>query len=249
MYIQRLLHKFSISAFQKAGKFKFNIKRVTFILLICIVSLKALLMSYKAIENSQENTRLESIQQQQTVTSYEYDLKPIQLQSFSIEEPVTIIIETETVVEDTIEPVEEVIIEYDPPETIYDYFTDKEINMIERLVEAEATGGNLYDKMNVANVIYNRYFSDDFPDTIEGVVFQKTGKYYQFSPIGDKRYYKVEVTQETKEAVYKAFMEPDTTDGALFFCNERDVKNNSFKKWFKSLELIMKDDIGHSFYK
>ena len=78
--------------------------------------------------------------------------------------------------------------------------TDAEIEIFERIVEAEVSTNNYEGKLAVANVILNRIESDIFPDTMKEVVFAKR----QFSPIGDGRYYKVKVTDLTKQVVADA---------------------------------------------
>jgi spore germination cell wall hydrolase CwlJ-like protein len=126
----------------------------------------------------------------------------------------------------------------DEPETIYDVYSTKEIEILQTIVEAEATGATIEGKINVANVILNRVESNEFPDTIEEVVFQKT----QFSPIMDGRFYKVKITKDTIKACEKAFMEKDTTDGSLYF----DCASNSWASRNKT--FVMNDDY-HNFYK
>lgn len=103
----------------------------------------------------------------------------------------------------------------DPPETIYDYYSDKDIEILHRIVEAECTGLEFDKKINVANVIFNRINNEKFPDNIEDVVFQKNP--IQFSPVDDGRYYSVSLEDDTLLAIEYAFMFPDTTGGALFF--------------------------------
>lgn len=125
--------------------------------------------------------------------------------------------------------------------------SNSEITILERITEAEATGGSIEAKMNVANVILNRVKSDRFPNSVESVVFQKNPT--QFSPTSDGRYWSVTVTKETKEAVKRALTEEDTIKGALYFCNPKDVKNLKTQAWFKKLTYIGKDASGHSFYR
>lgn len=103
----------------------------------------------------------------------------------------------------------------DPPETIYDYYSNEDIEILHRIVEAECTGLEFNKKVNVANVIFNRINDENFPDNIEDVVFQKNP--IQFSPISDGRYYSVSPEDDTLLAIEYAFMFPDTTGGALFF--------------------------------
>lgn len=83
-----------------------------------------------------------------------------------------------------------------------------------RIVEAEATGGTLEQKVNVAVCVLNRCFSDEWPDSIEEVVFQKK----QFSPVSDGRYYSVEITDSSREAVRK-LLKKGLTHDCIFFCS------------------------------
>lgn len=80
--------------------------------------------------------------------------------------------------------------------------TEEEIAIFERIVEAEVTTNNYEGKLAVANVILNRIESERFPNTMKDVVFAKR----QFSPISDGRYYKVKVTDLTKEVVQDALL-------------------------------------------
>jgi hypothetical protein len=123
-------------------------------------------------------------------------------------------------------------------------FSDTEIEIIQRITEAEATDQSIESKMNVASVIVNRILDINFPDTVKMVVFQDN----QFSPIDDGRYSEVKITKETIEAVEKV-LEYGVINDALYFCSMKDVKKLSSKEWFKKLKYLFKDDSGHSFYK
>lgn len=129
------------------------------------------------------------------------------------------------------------------PETLTDVYSEEECEILYRIVEAEATGQTVESKQNVANVIFNRVGDDDFPDSIKDVVFQKSDKYYQFSPLGDGRYFEVKITKDTKKACKKAYEEKDTTDGALYF----DIGVKSWASKYKT--YLFTDDAGHRFYK
>jgi N-acetylmuramoyl-L-alanine amidase len=129
-------------------------------------------------------------------------------------------------------------------EIIYKYdVTKAEREILERIVEAEATDQSIDSKKNVGSVIMNRVESNSFPDNIEDVVFQKR----QFSPIEDKRYYKVDITQDTKDAVEEVLLN-GVTNEALYFCNPDDVKSAKNKRWFSKLKYLFTDDANHSFY-
>ena len=75
---------------------------------------------------------------------------------------------------------------------------DKKI--LQRIVEAEAGDQDIRARRLVANVILNRVRSSKFPDTIREVVFAAR----QFSPVSDGRYYTVQVSEKTVEAVEQA---------------------------------------------
>lgn len=144
-------------------------------------------------------------------------------------------------------PTEEPILETEEAETKYASFslTMEEIAILERIVEAEATGGSIDSKIHVAHVILNRCLSDGFPNDVESVVFEKK----QFAPISDGRYYTVEITNSTKEAVRLALTMDDTVGGAVYFALLKNVKNTKTRSWFDTLEFIFMDDLGHSFFR
>lgn len=123
---------------------------------------------------------------------------------------------------------------------------DKEVLL--RIVEAEATGQDVTGKLLVTNVILNRVNSEEFPDTVEEVVFQREGSKYQFSPIRDKRYYKVAISDTTREAVELALYGEDKSQGALYFMSRKHA-NKSNVSWFdRSLTYLMEYGT-HEFFK
>lgn len=111
------------------------------------------------------------------------------------------------------------------------HVTEKEYEILLRIVEAEATDEDVKGKMLVANVVLNRVESDRFPNDIESVVFQKNGNKYQFSPLKDGRYYEVEITETTRLAVDRVLAGEDESMGALFFVC-RELANPKNLKWF-----------------
>lgn len=124
-----------------------------------------------------------------------------------------------------------------------DIYPQAEKEVLYRIVEAEATGKVTEAKKNVASVILNRVHNKDFPNAITEVVFQK----HQFSPIADKRYWSVDVTEETIQAVDEVVKQGTTTE-ALYFVNLENT-SRKMRSWFKKLEYLFTDPSGHSFYK
>jgi len=106
---------------------------------------------------------------------------------------------------------------------------DKEVLL--RIVEAEATGEDVMGRMLVANVILNRVVSEEFPNSIPEVVFSHRGDTYQFAPIKDGRYWKVRITDKTKEAVERVLAGEDYSQGALYFAARR-MANQKAMRWF-----------------
>lgn len=113
-----------------------------------------------------------------------------------------------------------------------------------KIVQAEAGICDTKGRILVANVILNRVRSDEFPDTIPGVVYEK----YQFSPVIDGSIDSCKVTQETIDAVDRALAGEDYSQGALYFMNRRTSSKKNVR-WFDSrLEYLFKHG-DHEFFK
>ncbi|QUH22124.1 cell wall hydrolase [Alkaliphilus sp. B6464] len=118
--------------------------------------------------------------------------------------------------------------------------TDEEIELLERLVHAEAKGESFNGKIAVANVVFNRVRSNDFPNTVKEVILQKG----QFSPINNGSI-KNKPSQETKDAVEKALEGFKVVgDKVLYFLN-RDIATNA---WIPNNKEFAIKIGNHSFY-
>lgn len=130
----------------------------------------------------------------------------------------------------------DIIFEYakliDPPETIYDYFTDDEIYLIQRVVETETYDQDFISKCNVASVIINRFESGKYGDSIESIITAPN----QFS------YWRKDITENTILAVEYAFQIEDTTNGCIAF--RSDDNPNAWYSW----HYVYTDKAGHHFY-
>ena len=125
--------------------------------------------------------------------------------------------------------------------------TEKDYTSLARIVEAEATGEDLIGKILVANVVLNRVSSSRFPDTIYDVIHQSENGRYQFSPLWDGRYYTVNVSESTYEAVDLALSGEDYSEGALFFV-ARALASDEAVNWFDlHLKKVMEYGV-HEFY-
>lgn len=125
--------------------------------------------------------------------------------------------------------------------------SDEDYANLLKIVEAEAGGEDLKGKILVANVIFNRIESPEFPSNVTDVVWERSGGSAQFSPVADGRIYTVTVSKETKEAVNRAIDGEDYSHGALYFMEERYADEENVK-WFKDeLKFLFRHGV-HDFY-
>ncbi|HZG57710.1 cell wall hydrolase [Paenibacillus sp.] len=105
----------------------------------------------------------------------------------------------------------------------------EDLRWLERITEAESGGEPYEGKVAVAASILNRVDHADWPNTIQGVIFQivevQGVKYYQYSPVLDGRIYEAEPSEETKRAVRAALDGDDPTGGATVFYNPDKTDN------------------------
>jgi len=155
--------------------------------------------------------------------------------------------------EERIEEIEE-IVETDKKYIVlnsgeYYNITEEDIETLCRIVEAECSNESYEGKIAVANVVLNRVMSNKFPNTVEEVVFQKSNGTWQFSPLYDGRYWKVEVIDETVKAVEEAvYSGSNNVSDSLFFMARIYVNSSSNVSWFDSLEKVTEIG-GHEFFK
>ena len=89
-----------------------------------------------------------------------------------------------------------------------------EIELLERVVEAEAGNQGLIGKRLVVAVIYNRVESEKFPNTIQGVLTSPR----QFSTVWNGAVDRVDITDETRSAIMLELTHR-TDDEILYFNN------------------------------
>ena len=135
----------------------------------------------------------------------------------------------------------EVEVDYYPEFTYSKDWSAKESYLLAKIAMAEAEGCNIQTKTLIIMCVLNRVWSDEFPDTIEEVIFQEN----QFSPIDNGRRDRVEPNEDCYEAV-KIVMEAkyDYSGGATYFENCADEDN-----WHsRNLEFLYESE-GIRFYK
>ncbi len=121
----------------------------------------------------------------------------------------------------------------------------EEAYLLEKIAMAEAEGEGVKGKALVMLVVLNRVWSDEFPDTIKEVIYQRTSNGgWQFSPMQEGgRWYTTEPDQECREALELIRIEKwDESQGALYF------ESTGESDWHrKNLEFLFQYG-NHYFY-
>lgn len=120
---------------------------------------------------------------------------------------------------------------------------EQEYEVLLKIVEAEAGCEDEAGRMLVANVILNRVNSDQFPDTVSDVVYQKVHGNAQFSPVANGTINSVKISDATVAAVDRVLAGEDESQGAFFF---RAVYCKS--KWFDRKLTRVVEHGNHIFY-
>ena len=113
-------------------------------------------------------------------------------------------------------------------ETTYDKFTNDEIHLIEVTVQHEV--GNFSENYQtlVAELIYNRLMSKQFPNTVEEVLYQEG----QFCGIEDWYSSDIVVDDATKDIVKSVFSKETTSHNALYYYNP-ELSADYAIEWFE----------------
>lgn len=146
---------------------------------------------------------------------------------------------SELAVEEALAMVEETLELFSSGEvTLYNTYSAEELELLFRVVEAEATDYDVKCKSHVASVIFNRLKAGWWNGNLKKSLLAKR----QFEVITNGRYKNVTITEETILACEIAFNH-DTAQGALFFDSTKG------KSWaHRNCEFIFSDD-AHWFYK
>ena len=143
------------------------------------------------------------------IFSKQYD---VQAGSADHQETAAVTVVTENVELAKLESVERVI----SYETIKQHFcidvSEKDLDTLMRIVEAEAGGEDRKGKLLVANVVINRVKNRRFPNNVTDVVYQKAKNVTQFSPVSNGFINQVTVSEETRDVVTSI---PDTAIKSL----------------------------------
>lgn len=99
----------------------------------------------------------------------------------------------------------------------YEFYDEDEVYWLSKIIEAESRGEPMLGKIAVGNVVLNRVRSDEFPDTIYSVIFDR--KYgVQFSPVADGSIHR-EPSADSIIAAKICLEGYEVTGDALYFIN------------------------------
>ena len=104
---------------------------------------------------------------------------------------------------------------------------DEQLHLLSKLVAAEARGESYKGQVAVAAVVLNRVQDSRFPDSIEGVIYQKNA----FSVVKNG-YISIQATEESYKAAKEALYGNDPTNDAIYFWNP-DISTCS---WMDTLD-------------
>lgn len=204
-----------------------NLERATYknlvwhIIIITIIMIIALCNMPRVIAEKEDASKVSESYSNKTTTPYVSNLVTFEPQ--------------------TEEESSEIEVDYYPEFTYSKDWSAKESYLLARIAMAEAEGCNTQTKTLIIMCVLNRVWSDEFPDTIDEVIFQEN----QFSPIDNGRWDRVEPNEDCYEAV-KVVMEAkyDYSGGATYFENCADEDN-----WHsRNLEFLYESE-GIRFYK
>jgi len=108
-----------------------------------------------------------------------------------------------------------------------------DVDLLARLITAEADGQPYLAKVAVGAVVLNRVKDSRFPSTISAVINEKSYGYYQFTPVENGYIYKP-ASLDSIKAANEALKGVDPTNGAVYYFD--DSTTNSWL-WSKPIAL------------
>lgn len=114
-------------------------------------------------------------------------------------------------------------------------YTEADLDLLARLIHAEAQSQSYKAQVAVGAVVVNRVQSSAWPNTIRDVIYQKTGGYYQFTPVVNG-WINQPASATARQAALDALRGYDPTNGAEFYFDD-STKNT----WLWSKPVALRD--------
>lgn len=99
-------------------------------------------------------------------------------------------------------------------------YSQSDINLLAKLIAAEARGESYTGQVAVGAVVLNRVEHSSFPDTIAGVIYQKGA----FSCVNDSNW-SVAANETSKKAARDCINGWDPSGGAIYYYNPKKTSN------------------------
>lgn len=116
-------------------------------------------------------------------------------------------------------------------------YTDADVELLAKVISAEARGESYEGQVAVGAVILNRVAHPDFPDSLSGVVYQKGA----FSCVNDSNWY-APVAESSKRAARDALNGWDPSGGAVYYFNAAKTSDK-----FMHSRTVIKEIGNHKF--
>lgn len=116
-------------------------------------------------------------------------------------------------------------------------FSNDDINLLAKVISAEARGESYEGQVAVGAVILNRVAHPSFPDSLSGVIYQKGA----FSCVNDSNWYQP-VAESSKRAAKDALNGWDPTGGAIYYFNASKTSDS-----FMHSRPVIKEIGNHKF--
>lgn len=107
-------------------------------------------------------------------------------------------------------------------------YNNSEVDLLARLIAAEAIGESYDAMIAVGAVVVNRVKSPDWPNSISAVINHVSAGHYQFSPV-QNGFIKKPATDATLRAAWAALYGADPSNGAMFYYD-----SSSTNQWIRS---------------
>lgn len=127
-------------------------------------------------------------------------------------------------------------------DSIAESVNQEDLYWLSRIIHAESQGEPMAGKIAVGTVVLNRVASDQYPDSVYDVIFDR--KYgTQFTPVATGTIYN-DPSAESIEAARRCLLGERTDSRILFFVNEKLAPNN----WMSKNRTYILTIGNHKFY-
>lgn len=107
--------------------------------------------------------------------------------------------------------------------------SQEELDLLARVIYAEARGEDLEGQIAVGAVVLNRLENPQFPNTIREVIYQRGA----FTAVDDKQIH-LKPNDKAYQAAKEALKGKDPTGGALYYYNPKTAQDN----WIKTRPVV-----------